>query len=245
MKRMMILLSFMMLSVFVSGQGESNVYWSMRMNPKMDKIGELEKKLPVFLKTHYPQMSFRVYEAITGENSGSFLVITGPFAMKDMDVPMVSPKGEALQKADGLALSALCESSEVNMTRLQTDLGIPNPNRQINMILATTRVFESGTWDEYEGLVKKIKEAREKGKSKMDIAYHRPTVSGATNVIHSIRYLNSWADLDIEEDLAAMYDNAHGRAAWSKTLDRLTEITKSTKQEMRVLRKDLSVTAVK
>lgn len=190
-------------------------------------------------------MSFRVYEAITGEQSGSFIVVTGPFAMKDMDVPMISPKGEALQKADGLALSALCESSEVNMTRLQTDLGIPNPNRQINMILATTRVIESGSGDEYEALIKKIKEAREKGKTKMDIAYHRPTVSGAGNVIHSIRYLNSWADLDIEEDLAAMYDNVHGRAAWSKTLDRLTQLTKSTKQEMRVLRKDLSVTVAK
>jgi hypothetical protein len=245
MKRMTILLSFMMLSIFVSGQGESNVFWSMRMKPKMDKIGDLEKKLPVFLKTHYPQLSFRVYEVITGENSGSFLVITGPFAMKDLDVPMVSPKGEALQKADGLALSALCESSEVNMTRLQADLSIPNPNRQINMILATTREIENGSWDEYEGLIKKLREAREKGKSKMDIAYHRPTVSGQTNIIHSIRFLNSWADLDIDEDLAAMYDNVHGRAAWSKTVDRLTQLTKSTKQEMRVLRKDLSVTVAK
>lgn len=239
----MILLSFLMLSVFVLGQGESNVFWSMRMKPKMDKIGELEKKLPVFLKTHYPQLSFRVYEVITGANTGSFLVITGPFAMKDMDVPMVSPKGEALQKADGLALSALCESSEVNMTRLQTDLSIPNPNRQFNMILATTREFEGGSWDEYEGILIKLKAAREKGGTKQDLAYHRPVVSGSTNLIHSVRFVNSWAELDINDNLAEMYDNAHGRAAWAKDVARLIAMTKSTKQEMRVLRKDLSVTA--
>lgn len=243
MKKTMILLSFLMLSVFVLGQGETNVFWSMRMKPKMDKIGELEKKLPVFLKTHYPQLSFRVYEVITGEHTGSFLVITGPFAMKDMDVPMVSPKGEALQKADGLALSALCESSEVNMTRLQADLSIPNPNRQINMILATTRELEGGSWEEYEGILKKLKTAREKGGTKQDLAYHRPVVSGSTTVIHSIRFVNSWADLENSDNLAEMYDNAHGRAAWSKDVARLTAMTKSTKQEMRVLRKDLSVTA--
>jgi hypothetical protein len=245
MKKTMILLSFVMLSVFVSGQGESNVFWSMRMKPKMDKIGELEKRLPVFLKTHYPQLSFRVYEVITGENSGSFLVITGPFAMKDLDVPMVSPKGEALQKADGLALSALCESSEVNMTRLQADLSIPNPNRQINYILATERQFETGTWEEYSDILKKLKTAREKAGSKIDIAYHRPTVSGMTNSFYHIRFLNNWAELDQTENLAEMYDNAHGRAAWARDVARLNAITKVAKQEMRVLRKDLSVTAVK
>jgi hypothetical protein len=211
----------------------------------MDKIGELEKRLPVFLKTHYPQLSFRVYEVITGENSGSFLVITGPFAMKDLDVPMVSPKGEALQKSDGLALSALCESSVVNMTRLQADLSIPNPNRQINYILATEREFETGTWEEYSDILKKLKTAREKAGSKMDIAYHRPTVSGMTNSFYHIRFLNSWAELDQTEDLAEIYDNAHGRAAWAKDVARLNAMTKVTKQEMRVLRKDLSVTAAK
>lgn len=245
MKKMMVLLSFLMLSLFVIGQGESNVFWSMRMKPKMDKIGELEKRLPVFLKTHYPQMSFRVYEVLTGENTGSFMVITGPFAMKDMDMPMVSPKGEALQKADGLALSALCESSEVSMTRLQEDISIPNPKRQINLILATTRELEGGSWDEYEGILMKLKAAREKGGTKQDLAYHRPTVSGSTNVIHSVRFVSSWAELEVSDNLAEMYDNAHGRAAWAKDVARLTAMTKSTKQEMRVLRKDLSVTAAK
>jgi hypothetical protein len=131
------------------------------------------------------------------------------------------------------------------MTRLQADLSIPNPNRQINLILATERQYETGSWEEYSSILKKLRTAREKSGSKMDIAYHTPTVSGITNKFYHIRFLNSWAELDNAENLAEMYDNAHGRAAWAKDGGRLNSMTKVTKQEMRVLRKDLSVTAAK
>ena len=244
MKRLVIAMGILLLNVSVFSQDSlKNVLWTMRIHVKLDKRPEFEKKLPVFLQTHYPSLSFRVYETITGPRTGSYVVISGPFAFKEFDLPMTSPKGEAAMKADDLALKMLFESYEVQHARIVTSASIPNPTREIKYIQVSEREIEGGTWSDYLDILKKLRVAREKGGSKMDVSFFRPVAGGNINTLVSSRFISKWEDLDMSENLAEQYDNAHGRAAWSKDVEKLNQWTKSLKQEMRVLRKDLSTTA--
>jgi hypothetical protein len=243
MKRLILSLAVIILAFSASGQ-TADIIWTQRMTPKTDKIGEIEKKLPVFLKTHYPQLSFRVYEVITGPNTGSYVIATGPYMFKDMDAPMTSPKGEAAQQADGLALMALCESVETNFNRMIPEISIPDPKRELKFIQVTTREYEMGSWGIYRDFLTKLKVAREKG-PKVDLVYFEPVAGGTLNSFVAVRYFNKWEELDMSQNLPELYDNAHGRAAWSKALTEINRVTKTSKQEVRVLRKDLSTTAAK
>jgi hypothetical protein len=246
MKRLLIALSIFLLSTTLVAQtSNSNVFWSMRIKVKLDKIGEFEKRLPVFIKTHYPTMSFRVYETITGPHTGSYVIISGPYAFKDFDISLTSPKGEAVQKADMLALTSLYESYEVQHSRQVTDISIPNPNRDLKYLVVTERKIENGKWPETLVFLKKLREAREKAGAKSDYSYFRPVAGGNQNTFITVRYITKWEEIDMTENLAEMYDNAFGRAAWAKDLEMINQFTTEVKQEMRVLRKDLSATAVK
>lgn len=242
MKRIFLSLVIALFAFTASAQNEANVLWTMRITPKMDKIGELEKKLPLFLKTHYPQLSFRVYEVLTGPKTGSFFIASGPYAFKDFDAPMQSPKGEAAQKADDLALIALSESIEVQHARVLSDISLPDPNREIKYVQVTERQYETGSWSKYRDFLRKLKTAREKG-PKVDIVYFQPVGGGDLNTFVAARFFTKWEELDINMNLAELYDNAHGRAAWAGAMREINAINKSANQEIRMLRKDLSTTA--
>lgn len=242
MRKLIIALGISLLACTAIGQTGNNVFWTMRVKPKMDKLAEIEKKLPLFLKTHYPTLSFRVYETITGPNSGSYVIVTGPYAFKDFDAPMVSPKGEALQTSDGMALNALYESSETMFYRTFNEPATPKTNREIKFIQVTEREYESGSWSEYSDFLKKLRVMRDKS-SKIDISYMEPVAGGNMNTFATVRFFSKWEELDSSENLAELYDNMYGRAAWSNQMRVINPINKSVKQEVRVLRKDLSATA--
>lgn len=243
MRKLIIALGITLLTCTAIGQTGNNVFWTMRVKPKLDKLAEIEKKLPLFLKTHYPNLSFRVYETLTGPNTGCYVIVTGPYAFKEFDVPMTSPKGEALQNADGMALNALYENMETMFYRTFNEPATPNANREIKFIQVTEREYESGSWSEYSDFLKKLRAVRDKS-SKIDISYMEPVAGGNLNTFATVRFFSKWEELSTNENLAELYDNMYGRAAWSNQMRVINTINKSTKQEVRVLRKDLSTTAV-
>ncbi len=218
-----------------------NLYWTMTVKVKMDKKLEWEKKVMVYVKTHMPQTKYRMWEVISGENTGAYVVVMGPMSYKDMDVSQVSPKGEALQKADGQALDALCESSQVMyMRRQDASISTLKADRKLKYLLATTNEINPGSWDVINELAKKIKEAREKGGSKMDIDYFRPNNSGNTNAYATVRYAEKMEEFDLQENLPEMFDKVHGPNAWYIGSGKRLEVLKSSRAELRVLRTDLS-----
>lgn len=240
MRKLFLFIAVAFIAIGALGQSEKNILWSMRITPKMDKIGEIEKRLPLFLKTHYPQLGFRVYETITGPNTGSFVVSSGPYSFKELDAEMQSPKGEAARKADDLALSALYEKMEVNFNRMLPDVSLMDPNMEIKYVQITVREYESGGWGAVRDILVKLKAAREKG-PKLNILFTQPVAGGSNmNTYGAARFFNNWADLDINQNIPELYDNLHGRAAWSDAVRTLNAHTKSITQEVRVLRKDLS-----
>ena len=73
MKRIILVVMMTVMASLVVAQ-KNNLFWSMRVNVKMDKKLEWEKKAVVFMKTHYPQFKFRVYNVATGPNSGEYFI---------------------------------------------------------------------------------------------------------------------------------------------------------------------------
>lgn len=219
---------------------QNNLYWTMRIKVKMDKKLEWEKKTPVFMKTHYPQFKYRVWEVMTGENSGSYVIAIGPMSYKDLDAPMSSPKGEALMKTDGQALDAISESTEVNHYRRVDAISTMKADRKLKYLQVTTAEITPGIWGDVQTIAAKIKEARDKGGSKMDIDFVRPSNSGLGNRFLSLRYFEKMEELDLDEKFGEMYDKVHGDNAFYKASQDYFNMVKGTWTELRVLRTDLS-----
>lgn len=242
MKRLILAFVAMFSATMLCAQPNENVYWTARVKVKMDKKLEWEKKISVHLKTHYPQLKFRVYETLTGNNSGTYVVTTGPASFKSWDEsPLVSPKGEAVRSADAQALDALCESVQVTYNRRQDDISNIDPNRKIKYLLSTSYQIDVGSWDGHKPYLAKVYDARKKGGSKFDITFFRPIGSGTNNAYLAVRFFEKWEDLDMDEKLRGLYEAAHGPESWTKDFPEYLKVIKSIESEIRVLRTDLSV----
>ncbi len=239
MKRLL-MITVMSLFVAVSYSQSNNLLWTMTVDVKMDKKLEWEKKMVTFVKTHMPQAKFRVWEVISGENTGAFVIVMGPTSYKEMDVPNISPKGEALMRTDGQALDALCNSSVVNYYNIVDGLGTTNADRKLKYQVATFNEIKIGTWGEVSDFLGRQKTVREKGGSKRDISYLRPSNSGAGNAYLTVRFAEKMEELDGSEDLVEAYDKMFGNNSWYKDWTHYLNNAKSNRTEIRVLRTDLS-----
>jgi len=236
-----ILLATVMILITAAAFSQTNtLYWSMTVDVKMDKRLEWEKKMVTFVKTHYPQLKYRVWEVMSGERTGNYVLVMGPTSYKEMGTPYTSPKGEALMKTDSQALDALCNSTEVNYHSLVEGLSNSNPDRKLKYQVATYSEIGVGTWSEVNIFLSRIKEAQEKGGSKRDYMYLRPSNSGVGASYVSIRFFEKMEELDASENMGEMYDKAFGTNAWYKDMQNYLSMIKSSKREIRVLRSDLS-----
>ncbi len=238
MKRL--LFALVMTLFMTSTFAQDNLYWTMRVKVKIDKKQDWEKKAPVFMKTHYPQFKFRVWQVMTGENTDSYVIVMGPMNYKSFDTPPTFPKGEAMMKADALALDMITESSEVMHARKIANLSSMKADRKLKYILQSTVDLEPGTWTDVQAGLVKSKEARDKGASKMDIDIFRPANSGLANRYTSVRYFEKMEELDLDENMGEMFDKVFGDNAFIKQGQSYYPMVQSTKQELRVLRTDLS-----
>lgn len=239
MKRLL-LTAVMTLITAVTFSQSNNLYWSMTVNVKMDKKLEWEKKVVTFVKTHHPQLKYRIYEVISGENTGSYVVVMGPTSYKEMEAPSVSPKGEALMKTDGQALDALCNSIIVTYYRRVDNLSSMKADRKLKYLVVSYSEIGVGAWGEVSDYILRVKDARVKGGLNMDVDYYRPSNSGIGNSYASVRYVEKLEELDTQVDFPEVYDKVHGNNSWYKDWTHYTSMLKQTKTEIRVLRTDLS-----
>lgn len=242
MKRLL-MITVMTLFAAVSFSQTNNLLWTMTVDVKMDKKLEWEKKMVTFVKTHYPQLKYRVWEVISGENTGAFVIVMGPTSYKEMDVPTVSPKGEALMRTDGQGLDALCNWTKVNYYSIEQNLSTTNAERKLKYQIATFYEIKMGSWGEVSDFLGRQKEAREKGGSKADYSALRPSNSGAGNAYVSIRFVEKMEELDGSNNFGGitdMYDKTFGNNSWYKDWTNNMNLIKSSRTEIRVLRADLS-----
>ena len=242
MKRLLMITVMTVIAVVTFAQS-NNLLWTMTVDVKMDKKLEWEKKMLTFVKTHMPQVKYRVWEVISGTNTGAYVIVMGPTSYKEMDVPNVSPKGEALMRTDGQGLDALCNWSKVNYYNIVDALSPAKPDRKLKYQVATFSEINMGTWGDVSDFLAHQKEAREKGESKSDYIYLRPSNSGAGNAFVSIRFIEKMEELDGSAstfNMAESYDKTFGNNSWYKDYNNYMSMIKSNRTEIRVLRADLS-----
>lgn len=238
MKRVMTL-AVMLIAMTAQSQNK-NVFWSLNVKPKIDHWLDYEKKVVPYVKTHFPNLKYRCWQVLTGENSGSFIFVIGPSTWKEMGTPMVSPKGEAAQKLEGQALDALSESSSSGYMTRQDDVSNVKADRKLKYLSASYYEIEIGSWDYFHDFFAKAKAARASMGSKMDIDYFRPVSSGPTNVIGIVRFMETLEEMDIDEKTSEAYDKIYGMNSYSRDIMLIRSKIKSTRSELRVLRTDLS-----
>jgi len=221
---------------------DNDLIWAKVVNVKMDKRLEWEKKVVAFTKTHLPNAKYRVWEIISGERTGSYVIIVGPTNYKAWDQPNVSPKGEALMKADGQALDALCNWTRDTYFKSVDGLESVNADRKLKYQVATYNVIEMGTWGEVRDILGRMKESREKAGTKYDAAVMRPSNSGAGNAFLSIRWVENLEELDSDPNfgMSGKYDELFGNNSFYKDINQYFSMIKSNTSELRVLRRDLS-----
>jgi len=239
MKRLLMIAVMTFMAVVTFSQSNS-LLWTMTVDVKMDKKLEWEKKMATFVKTHYPQLKYRAWEVISGVKTGTYVLIIGPTSYKEMDVPTVSPKGEALMRTDSQALDALCNSSEVNYYTIVDDLGTSKPDRKLKYQVISYTELIPGTWGDARTFFLHQKQVREKNGSTLDLSYLRPSNSGAANSFMSVRFVEKMEELDASENTEALYDKMFGDNSWYKDWNGYLSTIRQTKSEIRVLRTDLS-----
>jgi hypothetical protein len=238
MKRMLATAVMMLITVVMFAQS-NNLYWTMTVKVKMDKRLEYEKKFVTFLKTHYPNLKLRTWEVMTGENTGAFVFVMGPTSYKELDVPLVSPKGEGQLKLDAQALDALTESSVVSHGTRVEAASMMKADRKLKYIQVNSYEIKIATWGNYRQILVKSKEARKAGGSKIDYDIFRPTNSGPGNAFSLVMYCNTLEELTLSESFEEMYNKSNANsyitdlAEWNSNL-------LSQRTELRVLRADLS-----
>lgn len=241
MKRLLMVVAVMLTATTLFSQSTTNnLYWTLTVKVKMDKRQEYEKKLVPFLKTHYPNAKVRCWEVLTGENTGAYVFVMGPTSYKEMDVPMVSPKGEGQIKIDALALDALTESKTTAFARRIDAVSVMKPDRKLKYIQVATSEVKIGTWSDYRGIMVKSLDARKKGGSKVDYDVFRPSNSGTGNAFSVVTHVEKLEDLDLTEEFTKMYDALHGDNAAFKDTQWWNDNMTAIRFELRVLRSDLS-----
>jgi len=242
MKRLFMIAAMAMITLTSFSQN-NNLLWTMKVKVKMDKKLEWEKKMLLFTKTHMPQLKYRVWEVIAGENTGDYVIVVGPTSYKEMDVSSVSPKGEALMKTDGQGLDALCQSTEVIYYNIVQGISSTKSDRKLKYQVVNNCEINMGTWGLVSAFLNREKEAWEKAGASFDEGYLRPSNSGVPNSYVSVRFVEKMEELESGQFSAAMndmYDKAYGDNAWYRDWHAYMDMLKSVKSEIRMLRNDLS-----
>lgn len=243
MKQLFVLGVFIMLTSFLLAQQADNLIVVMRIDVKMDKKLEWEKQMPTFVKSHYPNMKYRVWEVLTGSSTGKYVLIMGPTSYTGLAAPTTSPKGEAAMRADRQALDALCNSVTVNYLRAVESLTSNKSDRKLKYQVATYTEIEMGTWGEVADFQERLMAARKKSGSAADYGILRPSNSGAGNAYVSIRWVENLEELDGPGTFGAVadaYDELYGNNSWYKDWNTYMGNVKSSGTELRMLRTDLS-----
>lgn len=234
------ILTLVVTLVVTSALAQDNLFWTMRVKVKMDKRLEWEKKAPLFMKTHYPQFVFRVYEVTTGPNTGSYVLSIGPISYKLLDSPPVYPKGEAAVRSDEQVLDAMTESTEVIHYRRVDEISQTKPDRKNKYASLNFIDINLGSWPEIQAFHAKIKQVREQNGIAGDFGFFRPVHSGAYNRFVFVRYLERLEELDMNTNIEELYDKVHGKYAFHTDREKYLSLLKSTSGELWVLRNELS-----
>ncbi len=246
MKKIIILFLCFSFAQQVFAQNEQ-IFWSMSIKPNATvSTKDFEKKLATYYSTHFPSYSWRIYQIITGDRLGTYLILNGPFNYATLDNIPQSPKGKDQDDKDWEEIKKMASNISIMHGRREASLSNDKTSRKIKFISDTEVEYKIGAYAEIKKLYERIKKVRQIATPDYDWGFFQPINGDKTHVFHIIRYFEKFEELgkDLENStFVSKYDEIYGKDSYLHDSNRYYSYLTGGKREIRVLREDLSYTA--
>ena len=168
-----------MIPLFAISQTK-NVVSSDRLFPKNDKIEEFEKALTAHAqKYHTGDLSWRVYDILSGPDAGGYMVTEGPSSWEQLDSRGdISPEHKMDFMKNVAPLTT--EKNSSAFASFRADLSTVQPTDFVDKIAINHVSQKSGFAGDIENMIKKAKKAWELGSQ--SVAVYESSASGSSAI---------------------------------------------------------------
>lgn len=234
-------------SAYTFGQGNT-LYSASMITPKMGKTADFETKWKAHLaKFHGQDNSRMVYEILSGDNAGSYLLTQGPTSFADMDKERANNKAHDLDY-DNNVPPAL-EKSSGDYTYRWADTLSYNGKMNTDKFITTVYHLKAGKGPDLTAEIKRSINVNTIIKSPSSYntyiklwAGSKPEIVTVTNLKDGFKQLDNNFTPSMSNTFKDAYIKEYGQEMWDKRLKLLTEITESFDVYISKFRKDLSTT---
>ena len=186
-----------------------------------------------------------VYEILTGNNSGNFIVVSGPSSVADMDIERSNSAAHS-SDYDMSVTPAVANVSTAGTYRAADTLSY-NGNVTTDKFIETIYHLKPGKQQDFLNEVKRAIAVNTKIKSPSSYntyikmwAGSSPEVVIVTNLKDGFKQLDNSFAPTMGKDFQTAYVQEYGQAVWDKRINLLPEIATSWETYALKFRKDLS-----
>jgi len=243
--RKFLIAAFIMASTLSFGQGNT-LYSGEMVTPKMGKTAAFEAKWKEHVtKFHGKNNSRRVYEILSGDNTGSYLLISGPSSFADLDIEKPTAKAHDMDYDNNV--TPTLEKIGGNYTYRWADTLSYNGDVMADKFVTTVYHIKSGKASDLTAEIRRSIKVNTIIKSPASSnAYVKlwggsnPEIITVANLKDGFKQLDNNFMASTADAFKAAYIKEFGQELWDKRLKLLPEITNSYDVYISKFRKDLS-----
>lgn len=243
--RKLLIIALIISSSLCYGQGKT-LYSVEMVTPKMGKTASFEAKWKEHLaKFHGKSNSRAVYEILSGDNAGSYLLIDGPSSYADLDVEKPTAKAHDMDYDNNV--NPTLEKIGGSYTYRWADTLSYNGDVKADKFVTTIYHCKSGKAADLTAEIKRSIKVNTIIKSPAtNNAYVRlwsgskPEIVIMTNLKDGFKQLDNNFMASTADAFKAAYIKEFGQSLWDRRLILLPEITDSYDVYISKFRKDLS-----
>ena len=243
--RKLLIIALTMASTYVFGQGKT-LYSAEMITPKMGKAAAFETKWKTHLsKFHGKDDARRMYEILSGDNTGSYLLVEGPKSFADMD--NAKPNAEAHGLDYDNAVSPATEKITGINTYRWVDTLSYNGAVVADKFVTTVYQLKYGKGGDLMAELRRAFKVNTIIKSPGSVnvytkqwAGSKPEVVVISNLKDGFKQLEANYTPSMGTAFKDTYIKEFGQDAWDKRLKLLPEIVENMDVYISKLRKDLS-----
>ena len=245
MKKTLFLWLFIAAAFFANGQGNT-LYEVNVVKPKAGMKSAFEASWKAHLDKYHKTSDKRtVYEVTSGPQSGSYVIVEGPFSYADMDKTLPNAKEHGLDLEKNF--TPKLEPGSQNFVARWADTLSYNGDTKAENFLLTITMVKDGKMGEYMKELRRNVLLSAKLNSPFSYNVSIKQQAGSSPMIIGIRNLKEgFKELETnyfqlpQNGFRDAYVNEYGQYAWDKRMKLLVEGIVSREQHFEKLRTDLS-----
>ena len=245
MKKTFFLWLFIAAAFFANGQGNT-LYQVNMVKPKAGMKSAFEASWKMHLdKFHKTSDKRNVYEVTSGPQSGSYVIVEGPFSYADMDKTLPNTKEHGLDLEKNF--TPKLEPGSTNFIARWADTLSYNGDTKAEKFLLNITMVKDGKMGEYLAEIRRNALISAKLNSPFSYNILIKQQAGSSPMIIGMRHLKEgYKELETnyyklpENGFKDAYINEYGQDAWDKRIKLLVDDIVSREQHFEKLRTDLS-----